>query len=78
MPSNPMAGLDSWLEAPYTNAAADEAAYERWCEANDLDPSEDHYAVFYQWQEDEYESAREDAQIARAEARKEDDMGASE
>lgn len=27
---------DRWLEAPYTRAAEDDAAYERFCERNNL------------------------------------------
>jgi hypothetical protein len=29
--------FDAWLEAPYTRAAAEEAAYERFCEERNLD-----------------------------------------
>lgn len=33
-----MHGLDAWLEAPYVNAARQEEAFEKWCEATDTDP----------------------------------------
>ena len=44
--------LDRYLEAPYVNAAKDEADYEAWCEAKGLDPMYDHW--------DAYEDARYD------------------
>lgn len=46
--------LDRWLEAPYVNAAKDEADYEAWCEAKGLDPADDHWT--------EFEDARSDAE----------------
>lgn len=44
--------LDRWLEAPYVDAARDEADYEKWCEAQGLDPAFDHW--------EQYEDARWD------------------
>ena len=41
-----MRGYDEWLEAPYTNAARQGAAYEQWCETSGLDPAEDHWQAF--------------------------------
>lgn len=58
---------DSWLEAPYQQAAAESDAYVTWCEANDRDPDEDHYDDFRADMDDR----REDAEIAAAEARAE-------
>lgn len=31
--------LDTWLEAPYVNAAQREAQMERWCESEGVDPA---------------------------------------
>lgn len=33
-----MSGHQEWLEAPYTDAARQQADFEQWCEANDVDP----------------------------------------
>jgi len=67
--SNPMAGLDAWLEAPYTNRAREEAAFEDWCEREDVDPDKPGA-----WDDFEaaMEDAREDAMIDAAEARAEE------
>jgi hypothetical protein len=33
--------LDRWLEAPYVDAAKQQVDFEKWCEANDVDPDAD-------------------------------------
>jgi hypothetical protein len=63
-----MRGLDAWLEAPYVDAARREDDYVKWCEANELDPSEDHWDDF----EDAMYDAAEDAMIDAAERARED------
>lgn len=32
-----MNGYDAWLEAPYDAAERAQLAFERWCDANDVD-----------------------------------------
>ena len=39
---------DQWLEAPYVRAAAEEADYHAFCEANDLDPDTAEAEVAFQ------------------------------
>ena len=68
-----MAGLDAWLESPYTNRARQDALFEDWCEREDQDPeAPDAWDKF----EAAMEADREDAEIAageaRADARRED------
>ena len=71
---DPMAGLDAWLESPYTNRAREEAAFEVWCEREDQDPeAPDAWAKFEEAMEAERETAEVDAAEARAEARAERD-----
>jgi hypothetical protein len=61
-----MQGLDQWLEAPYVNAAREEAAFEAWCEREDVDyDAPDAWERFEAAMEDE----REDYAERRAEAR---------
>jgi hypothetical protein len=60
-----MRGHQEYLEAPYVAAAAQQDAYERWCDSEGLDADGDHWADFEQAMED----AAEDAAIAAAEAR---------
>lgn len=52
-----MQGLDDWLEAPYVNAAREEALFEEWAERNqpDLDWDDDD-AMSAAW--DKFEEAR--------------------
>lgn len=48
-----MRGYDSWLEAPYTRAAALEAEFERFCEEHDLEPADEGTeAKFFEWMEE--------------------------
>lgn len=69
-----MHGLDAWLEAPYVNAAREEAAFEAWCEQSETDPeAPDAWDRFEQAMADAYDDAREQAAEARAEARAERD-----
>lgn len=35
------AAYDRWLEAPYVDAAQQEAHFEAFCESNDVDPNDD-------------------------------------
>lgn len=58
------AAYDRWLEAPYVEAAQREADYERWCESQDLDPSEDHWDEFDQAMADIADDA--EAELAEA------------
>jgi hypothetical protein len=48
----PGAAFDRWLEAPYVEAAAREAAYEKFCEERDLDLDGDHWDLFDEWAAD--------------------------
>lgn len=48
-----MRGYDEWLEAPYVNAAREQDNYERWCEANDLDPEDDNWGAYEDFLEDQ-------------------------
>jgi hypothetical protein len=51
-----MRGYDAWLEAPYERAAAMEAEYERFCEANDFDFDDPEAEVaFERWLDEEEE-----------------------
>jgi hypothetical protein len=61
-----MQGLDAWLEAPYVDAARQQDEFERWCDAEDVDPdAPDAWDRFEADCEDRAEAADE----ARAEAR---------
>ena len=63
------AAFDRWLTTdPREVSPQAEAAYENWCEANDLDPADDHWDDFEQ---DAYDAA-DDAALEAAEAARED------
>lgn len=55
-----MSSFDSWLTTdPREKSGAEEDAYVRYCEANELDPEGDHWEAF----EDEMNDRAEDAMI---------------
>lgn len=62
-------GHQAWLEEPYARAARMGDAYDEFVEAHDLDPEGDHWQAF----EDALAGRAEDAQIARGEAREDND-----
>ena len=66
-----MMGLDAWLEAPYVDASRQEAAFEAWCEREDVDlDAPDAWERFEAAMEDEREAYLED----KAESAREDRM----
>lgn len=68
-----MSAYDSWLEAPYVQAAQEEAAFEKWCEDNDVEfDAPDAWQRFEDEMAERWEAAA-DAAEARAEARAERD-----
>lgn len=65
-----MSAYDRWLEEPYTRAAAEEAAFEKWCEAEDVEfDAPDAWERFEAAMADEWEARADDLAEARAEAR---------
>lgn len=69
--TDPMAGLDSWLEAPYVDAARYSDEYEQWCENEGIDPEGDNYAAFEKARDDAMEAAMSDAADRREDERDE-------
>ena len=50
------AAYDRWLEAPYREAEAREAQFERFCNEQDVDPNaSDAWERFDAWIEDQYD-----------------------
>jgi hypothetical protein len=68
-----MSAHQAWLEAPYTARDREEAAYERFCEREDLDPAENHWDAFTEAMEDAAEDYAAEAAEAAREAAWEDD-----
>jgi hypothetical protein len=64
-----MTSYDAWLEKPYQDRAAQEDAYVKWCEENDLDPDDDLYDDFMEAMEDMADDLAEQAAEARYEER---------
>lgn len=68
-----MRGYDAWLERPYVDAARQEEAFEKWCEAEDVEfDAPDAWERFEAAMADEWEARADDLAEARAEARRED------
>lgn len=59
---------DAWLEQPYQDRYAEGERYVAWCEANDLDPSEDHHEAYDVDVEERLEEIAERRAGDRAEA----------
>jgi hypothetical protein len=61
------AGYDDWLERPIQEMYETSDAYVEFCETHDLDPDEDNWTAFHEYEE----GLREDGEERRAEARAE-------
>ena len=59
-----MSSYDTWLTTDPRQA--DDDAYEAWCEANDLDPADDHWADY----QEHVEALHEDRELEMAEWRR--------
>lgn len=69
-----MSAHQRYLEAPYDNAARQEAAFEKWCEVNDVEfDAPDAWDRFEQAEQDAYEAWADDAAESRAQDRAERD-----
>lgn len=69
-----MSSYDRWLEAPYVDAARQEAAFEAWCEANDVEfDADDAWDRFETEQAEAWEAAADDAAESRVQERAERD-----
>lgn len=65
-----MSSYDRWLEEPYTRAAAEEAAFEKWCEENGVEfDAEDAWDRFEEASREEYEAWADDRAEELAEER---------
>ena len=65
------AAYDRWLTTdPREMSAGEEDAYVNWCDVNDLDPYDDHWEAFTEYQQD----LADDYAIEAAEAAAEDRM----